>query len=563
MYRSHILIVALLLSLVACGGSGSGGTSPNLPPSDTQAPSVTINYPANNAIIASTKVNIQGTVDDPAAEVRINGDLIVNTAGSFEVIGYEMPNGAANDANTLQISATDTAGNVGSASIVVQVDQLNWLQSYDAGYSDLAGAWAGGSEIMHLVPHKGLLYAANGYWETSRWEQPAAGNKQSAQVLRLDGASEDWQIDLDMGTGNDVGADFMKGNILESVTFTVDGDGLALPSPVNMLVMSSGNLSDRVSVWVRNDTSGDWVHEAVQTGTATTGVRWVPRDIQIYRDKVSNIERIFLVLGNPGIISGVFDASQASGIRWDNDIEFPVAAPFTTRPLGITEANGKLYFSVGGVIFQRNDGPVPTYREVLNMGGGVNTDVGGIRGLTTVVNPNGVGDSMLFVWAPNGNSIGAIKRLDPDGSGSDGFGGYTMVDEANLSELMSNELGVAVPFTLGPHNQFYPFTDPVSGDLVHFIGFLGRAPGMGPLLWEGELYAGAMYAIRKPDQTYSVHEVNNQYAPNKAVLVAPRAFALSPFGDDQIYVGGHDASFFNSDDMAWVFRADRNEVLLN
>ncbi len=41
----------------------------------------------------------------------------------------------------------------------------DWKWSYAAGYSDPAGHYAGGSEIMHLAPHKGRLYAANGYWK--------------------------------------------------------------------------------------------------------------------------------------------------------------------------------------------------------------------------------------------------------------------------------------------------------------------------------------------------------------------------------------------------------------
>ena len=34
-----------------------------------------------------------------------------------------------------------------------------WTQSYAAGYVDANGVYAGGSEIMHIVPHKGKLYA--------------------------------------------------------------------------------------------------------------------------------------------------------------------------------------------------------------------------------------------------------------------------------------------------------------------------------------------------------------------------------------------------------------------
>ena len=45
----------------------------------------------------------------------------------------------------------------------------------------------------------------------------------------------------------------------------------------------------------------------------------------------------------------------------------------------------------------------------------MNTDGGGIRGLTTMANPHGNGDSILLLWASNGRtSSGQIKRLDPD-----------------------------------------------------------------------------------------------------------------------------------------------------
>ncbi len=208
----------------------------------------------------------------------------------------------------------------------------------------------------------------------------------------------------------------MKGNILKSVTFTSDGSGNRWSSLRNLLVMSGGNIRSLVSAWVRDDESGEWTHNMVKSGTPAKGVRWVPRDIEIYRDKVTGIERIFLVLGNPGIISGVYDASLRGKIRWDDDVEFPTSGTFSVRPLGITLANGRLYFSVGGVIYQRNDGANPTYSEVVNLGG-ANTDVGGIRGLTTISNPNGPGESMLFLWAPNGRSTGQMKRLDPNGSG--------------------------------------------------------------------------------------------------------------------------------------------------
>ena len=77
--------------------------------------------------------------------------------------------------------------------------ESRWSQSYAAGYIDQSGAYAGGSEIMHLVAHKGKMYAANGYWVDARWVIPPEGERQSAQVLRLDQAAGEWQVDLDSG----------------------------------------------------------------------------------------------------------------------------------------------------------------------------------------------------------------------------------------------------------------------------------------------------------------------------------------------------------------------------
>ncbi|MFP6692890.1 MAG: hypothetical protein VB875_07725, partial [Pirellulales bacterium] len=95
--------------------------------------------------------------------------------------------------------------------------RYRWVQSYDAGYNDDKGAWAGGSEIMHLARHKGKLYASNGYWVDARWVIPPEGRKQSAQVLRLDARGAKWQVDLDTGRSNGLGLEYMKGNILKSV----------------------------------------------------------------------------------------------------------------------------------------------------------------------------------------------------------------------------------------------------------------------------------------------------------------------------------------------------------
>lgn len=439
-----------------------------------------------------------------------------------------------------------------TCSVVGAAAPARWVQSYDAGYTDKDGAYAGGSEIMHLVAHKGKLYAANGYWLDARWVIPPDVEKQSAQVLRLDTANGDWQVDLDTGKSNDLGLRYMKGNILKSVTFTRDAAGKPLPKPQNLLVMAAGanfKGGGAVSAWVRDDAAGTWSHALVRHGSNAGAVRWVPRDMEVYRDKATGVERLFLLLGNPGIISGVYDHALPTKIRWDRHLEFPFLTKgnFRTRPLGIAQANGSLFFSESSSIYRRNDGERPTYTEIINLERDTDTDVGGIRGLTTIENPVGPGESLLLLWAPGDRSRSEVKRLDPDGSG-----GYTLHNEANMADLMSKKLGVTVPYSLGAHNMMYPIVHPLTGKTVHIIGFQGNIRGNDKLRWKGSpLYAGAMYAIRTADQKYTVQEVNNAYAPGKAVLVSPRTFCLSPFGDNHLFIGGHDASNKISDDMAW------------
>ena len=365
-----------------------------------------------------------------------------------------------------------------AAGLVQAKGAERWVQSYDAGYTDANGAWAGGSEMMHLASHKGKLYASNGYWVDSHWVIPPEGQRQSAQVLRLDSSDAQWQVDLKMGKSNDdLGLEYMKGNILKSVTFTRDAKGQPLAKPESLLVMAAGANFERggaVSAWVRDDSTDKWTHTLVRHGSSAGGVRWVPRDMEVYRDKVTGVERIFMSLGNPGIISGVYDPAAPGRIRWDRNLEYPFLTDgsFRTRPLGITKANGSLFFSEGDSIYQRIDGERPTYREIFELFEDTDTDVGGIRGLTRVNNPNGKGDSLLFIWAPGERSASAVKRLDPDGKG-----GYTLHDEARIIDLMEDYLDVEVTYTLGAHNMVYPFTDPATGETVHIIGFRGTFAG--------------------------------------------------------------------------------------
>ena len=302
---------------------------------------------------------------------------------------------------------------------------LPWSQSYKAGYTDGNGQYCGGSEVMHIKAHGGKLFAFNGYWEDAHYTPSAVPfNSSSAQVLRLDEPNGTWRVDLDTGSG---GVAHMKGNIMHSVDFGTDSKGRLLPQRISLLVAASfagqgqPSATPAISVWVRDDRTGKWAMATLLPGTQ--GGRRVPRDIEIHRDAVTGVDRIFLLCGDSGVISGAYSA-ESEAIEWDRAPEFPVGSPahtFPVRALGMAVANGRLYFSVGGQLFVRTDGASPSWTIAWQIPGQVNTEVGGIRGLTAVPSPASSGatnreqvlnESLLLVWTPNGRSVGEIYRLD-------------------------------------------------------------------------------------------------------------------------------------------------------
>jgi len=433
-----------------------------------------------------------------------------------------------------------------------------WTQSYAAGYIDSNGLRAGGSEILHIVSHGGKLYAAAGYWMDGNniWYGGSDYRTGWGQILRLDEPGGQWQVDLDMGPTH------LRPEILKEVTFTTDGTGAVLSEPVSLLVASTYTplfTNVTVNFFTRNDLIGGWEETSIMSGPPPGGEYYSVRGAHVHKDSVTGVDRIFVSIGTQGIFSGVYDPDAPGDIAWDSQ---PEVGPLEIRPLAVVEANGSLLFSSGKYIYQRNDGGSPTYTIVHDMSD-LNTNVvsavGGIRGLTAIPNPNGVGDSLIFVWSPDGKSQGHIVRLDPDGSGT-----FVRHEEAIIGELINDYLPGSDPvYVLSAYNDFIPVTDPATGEVKHLVGFEAMIRGDHPR-WE-TFYKGAMYAIRHQSQQYTLTEVNGLSDAEKPPLVAPRAYALSPFDycdyEQIIYFGGHDANSYRSDDRAWIFSAPLTDAL--
>lgn len=450
-----------------------------------------------------------------------------------------------------------------------------WSISFVAGCLDRNGKFAGGSQIMHLVPHKGALFAASGYWMDGHNILYGGNDPNSgwAQVLRLSGANEPWVVDLELGPRH------LRTELLKSVTFRLDGSGSPLPAPVELLFAATYDAGGRrgVTFFVRDDERGTWIPSKIINGD-TGGQRGEDNSVRaavVHRDRVTGLESLFLSIGIHGIYSGRYDRSLPGRIAWE-----PAPEPGTTtgtRILSIVEANDSLFFSDGTRILRRIDGPSPRYVQVVDLSGEVpsGTDraifqsIGGIRGLSAIDGPVPGRQSLIFMWHPGPrSSMGCIERLDPRPDDS-----YARVREACLAEEIRTHLGGApVSYVAGAYNTFTPLHDPKSNEPVYAVGLEARIPitpqggGRFEALTahnmrnaESGFYAGAMYALRDARGRWRVSEVNGKYQPGQPGLVSVYDIALSPFaepGRQTVYLGGYDPNFFSSSDTAWVYSTD-------
>ena len=427
--------------------------------------------------------------------------------------------------------------------------------------------------MMHLVPHKGKLYAANGFWEDSHnmWYGGTSPTTGWAQVLRLDARDGEWESDLELGPRH------LRTEILKSITFTTDGDGRALADPENLLVAADWNGlgAGGIDVFVRNDDNGSWHMSRILSGAK--GDDAATRAMIVHRDAVTGIDRTFISIGIRGIFSGVYDPHAPGRIRWDRQAE---SGPTQTRVLALTEADGSLFFSEGLKIYRRIDGPNPRYVLITDMSDlrddrstrAQLSEIGGIRGLTAIPNPAGAGESLIFLWASGTRSQGCIFRLDPDGAG-----GYVRKREQCLAPLVSAYLDHApVPYVEGNYNAMFRVRDPSAQEVVSLIGLAAfvaenpYSPGAkiptapNQRKSTGGFYAGALYAIRDAKGRYRIAEVDGPASPSNPALVSVRTFAISPFTEDNgnvIYFAGYDGDDAPSTDTAWIFRADAATAL--
>jgi hypothetical protein len=87
---------------------------------DTKAPATAITTPADKAILNTQMVTVSGGIDDPTAQVTVNGLPAQGSGGIWTLEGFTLQEGN----NSLLVEARDPAGNKGSASATVVLDTI-------------------------------------------------------------------------------------------------------------------------------------------------------------------------------------------------------------------------------------------------------------------------------------------------------------------------------------------------------------------------------------------------------------------------------------------------------
>jgi hypothetical protein len=438
-------------------------------------------------------------------------------------------------AGLLAIGATVLAC---GASAVSFPAHLSFQPSMHAGTSDADGKPIVGTEIMHLVPHQGRLYAGNSLWMENDPQVP-----KTCQILVLDSPYGPWKVDHQFTRRN------LRLAALRSFTLTTDGSGKAI-RPVPMLLAAPDvTVHGTVQIFSRDDTTGTWV----PMNFAEASKYRTTRALGLHRDKTTGVDRIFAGNDQLGIFSGVYDSRAAGHIRWEQTAE--LAVPSGERVMGFCNCNGVLFCATTCNIFMRSDGHSPSWKRVYSRPEEIAPV--GIRGLTAVPNPSGRGEVLLFA------ALSKIRRLDPSADFQESI-------ELDMRTFLAGILGIRVSFVLAAYNDFVPYLLPGSKETVWLVGFectfppavIESSPSPKPRVFfveEKHMYfaAEARYFIRHASRGNIHYEVAEVADSKKPTLVSVRAIAVSPFAGDRgeaLYFAGFDCNYQPSHNTGWVYR---------
>jgi len=448
---------------------------------------------------------------------------------------------------------------IGALATAGQTRADDFQVSFQAGARDAAGRFLGGTEMRLLTAHGGKLYAGNGYWE----DRPGPEGRQGPEILVLDGPNMPWRVDhaFEERLPRRAWRDLAVGALAEA-TFATDGSGAPLAQPVSLLIASTWDLTGATRVFTRDDAKGEW--SAVTLTEDRPDPDFLPqiRSFATHRDRATGVDLVFAGEMPRGIFAGGYDPTVPGRIRWRAEPELQASAVLSAfsglegrlRVSSFAEANGRLYAAVGQQIYERIDGPAPSWRAVYTNPRPGHSETG-LRGLTAVRTAGG-GEALLV--AVEGNAPRLVRVNPSDGSET---------TELDFDDFLARAWGMRPGYVIAAYNDMTHLRDPARGEAL-LIGLQAFIPRNVPIAAGHRVFeagnaqaeSGAWYLVRWPDGRYDLHQVIGAFAQP---LLAVRSAAASPFpGDgDFVYLAGYDAIKAPAHNTAWIARASLPTVL--
>ncbi len=439
--------------------------------------------------------------------------------------------------------------------------KFKFVPDYLPGTPDANGEMLGGTELMRLTAHEGKLFAGVGYFG----QDPAKRQSPGAQILRKDSATSGWVVDATF-------ADYVRVDTLLAATFTTDAGGHKLANPVTMLIAGlwwrkvkpwGTNEDEPISVAVRDDATGKWTLSTM--GTARGGSPGDVRALAMHTDAKTGRQYLFAGGGDGVVYRSSYDAATPSHLKWEVD----PGLPKTARLVTFTECEGALYVAGGlvennginpmrgnvsadeirrdGGLFRRVDGSESHWELVYRWPfAGPRFNEHHMRGLSVVPDPKNPAKPAILGGLEDPP---LIQRIDPaTGQATDELN-YMKYFQRVFGDRPNKGLWVSAVML----NQLEPFTDPRSGERMHFV----TTYIMHPKNPEAP-HNGAWFLVRKLDGTYSHGEIYPEGGlASGQSLQGVRSIIEAPFAEERgkvWYFAGYGAERKLLHNTAWIYK---------
>lgn len=434
--------------------------------------------------------------------------------------------------------------------------KITWERSLPIGSKDQNDLLIGGTELRALSSFDGKLFAANGYWTDRHLEKSWLPG---AQVFRLDKSISEggkWVVDLHIEERmpNGIRRRFHTISEMKAVRFERDASGQALSAPVDLLVVGVWDLSTGLHVFTR-DTSGpsSWAKSTIVPDDGAKAP-WHVRSFTLHRDAVTGADLLFAGTSGKakvprGIYRATYDPSAPGKLKWNSSAEAWGRIPGPDdRVMSMTVANKKLYATVCGKLYERQDGPTPKWNLTYQHPRDRCPPTPGewsYRGATAIDNPDG---SQSIITAMEGTSI--FGRWDFQN-------GFKASRELALKPFLAARLKrPEIQYTIAAYNGFTKINLPNS-QTIHLAGIEALIGEGQPNTWHG-WQRGAWFISRHDESSFKLNHIPP--APKEGAMVAVRAMIQSPFASEPhvIYAGGFDANHVLNvnHNTAWLYRGE-------